>query len=166
MVRLPDLRRTRTVRIEMSIVHAQIRINAPVERVWEVVMDPTRLHEWVSIHRSLESFSSGPLHKGSTMEQALRIRGVTFRVQWTLIDVDPPRLAEWEGKGPAHSRARTRYELTSDGDQHTLFDYTNEFKTPGGRLGVAASRVIVGGASEREAHTSLAQLKALVERHG
>jgi carbon monoxide dehydrogenase subunit G len=147
----------------MSIVHAQIRINAPVEKVWEIVMDPERLHEWVSIHRSLDSFSPGPPRKGSAMVQNLRIRGVTFRVQWTLVDVHPPSLADWEGKGPAHSRARTRYELTSAGDGHTLFDYTNEFKTPGGRLGLAASRVIVGGVSEREAHTSLKRLKGLVE---
>jgi len=147
----------------MSIVHDRIRIAAPVERVWTVVMDPKRLHEWVSIHRSLEAFSEGPPRKGSTMEQSLRIRGVTFHVQWTLVEVKAPSLAEWEGRGPAHSRARTRYELTSDGDQHTMFDYTNEFKTPGGRLGVVASRVIVGGVSQREAHTSLKRLKALVE---
>jgi uncharacterized membrane protein len=149
----------------VSIVHAQIRIDAPVQRVWEIVMDPKRLHEWVSIHRSLESFSPGPPEKGSTMEQSLRLRGVTFRVQWTLVDVNPPSLAEWAGKGPAHSRARTRYELSSEGDDHTRFDYTNEFTTPGGRLGVAASRVFVGGTSEREAHNSLARLKALAERN-
>ena len=149
----------------MSIVHAQIRINAPVERVWDVVMDPKRLHEWVSIHRSLGPFTDGPPRRGSTMEQHLHLRGVTFRVQWTLVDVSPPCLAEWEGKGPAHSRARTRYELSSYGDDHTLFRYTNEFKTPGGPLGVAASRVIVGGASEREAHNSLERLKALVEEN-
>jgi uncharacterized membrane protein len=148
----------------MSIVHDQIRIAAPIGRVWDVVMDPTRLYQWVSIHRSLESFSEGPPHKGSTMEQSLRIRGVTFRVKWTLVEVNGPRLAEWEGKGPAHSRARTRYELTSEDDQHTVFDYTNEFTAPGGRLGVVASRVFVGGISEREAHTSLTRLKALVER--
>jgi uncharacterized protein YndB with AHSA1/START domain len=148
----------------MSIVHAQIRIHAPVEKVWDVVMDPQRLHDWVSIHRSLESFSQGPPRQNSTMEQHLHLRGVTFRVRWTLVAVTPPHLAEWEGRGPAHSRARTRYELTSDGDGGTLFDYTTEFKTPGGALGVAASRVIVGGASEREAHNSLEQLKALLER--
>jgi uncharacterized protein YndB with AHSA1/START domain len=148
----------------MSIVHNQIRIAAPIERVWEVVMDPARLHQWVSIHRSLDSFSKGAPRKGSTMEQSLRIRGVTFRVKWTLTEVNAPGLAEWEGKGPAHSRARTRYELTSEDDGHTLFDYTNEFKTPGGRLGVVASQIFVGGVSEREAHTSLTRLKALVER--
>jgi uncharacterized protein YndB with AHSA1/START domain len=148
----------------MSVVHTQIRIAAPIEKVWEVVMDPKRLHEWVSIHRSLEAHSGGAPRKGSTMEQTLRIRGVTFHVKWTLVEVNPPVLAQWEGRGPAHSRARTRYELTRDGDDRTLFDYTNEFTTPGGRLGVVASRVFVGGVSEREAHTSLQRLKALVER--
>jgi uncharacterized membrane protein len=148
----------------MSTVHTQIRIGAPIEKVWEVVMDPKRLHEWVSIHRALDAYSEGPPRKGSSMEQSLRIRGVTFHVKWTLVEVNPPFLAQWEGRGPAHSRARTRYELTSEDDAHTLFEYTNEFTTPGGRLGVVASRVFVGGVSEREAHTSLQRLKALVER--
>jgi carbon monoxide dehydrogenase subunit G len=148
----------------MSIVHSQIRIVAPIERVWEVVMDPKRLHEWVSIHRSLEAYSEGPPRKGSTMVQTLRIRGVTFHVTWSLVEVNPPHLAEWEGRGPAHSSARTRYELTGEGDRQTLFDYTNEFKAPGGPLGAVASRVFVAGVSEREAHTSLQRLKALVER--
>ncbi|MEA2198116.1 MAG: hypothetical protein QOJ25_2167 [Solirubrobacteraceae bacterium] len=148
----------------MSVVHAQIQIAASTEKVWDVVMNPKRLHEWVTIHRSLDAYSEGPPRKGSTMQQSLRIRGVTFHVQWTLVEVNPPRLAEWEGRGPAHTRARTRYELTPEDDHHTLFDYTNEFTTPGGRLGVVASRVFVGGISEREAHTSLQRLKRLVER--
>jgi hypothetical protein len=76
----------------------------------------------------------------------------------------PPRHAEWEGLGPAHSRARIRYELQPAGDSATAFEYINEFHPPGGRLGSAASRVIVGGVSEREAERSLERLKALVER--
>jgi hypothetical protein len=56
-----------------------------------------------------------------------------------------------------------RYHLSEDGDGTTTFDYTNEFKAPGGALGNVASRVIVGGLSEREAHNSLARLKRLLE---
>lgn len=148
----------------MSVVQASIRIAAPPERVWETVMDPRRLHEWVTIHRGLDDFSSGPPHRGATMRQSLRIRGVTFHVHWTLVEVTPPRLAQWEGRGPAHSCARIRYALSSDGEGGTLFEYTNEFSTPGGRLGVMASRVIVGGVSDREAQRSLERLQALFER--
>ncbi len=48
----------------------------------------------------------------------------------------------------------------------TVFEYTNEFHPPGGRLGNVASRFIVGATSEREATNSLARLKALLEQDG
>src|SRR5436305_10628801 len=147
----------------MSTVRVTIDINAPIERVWETVMDPNRLQDWVTIHRSVKDVSETPLRTGSTMDQVLHMRGVSFRVHWTLVDVDAPNCAQWEGRGPAHSRARIRYELSNHGDGHTRFEYTNEFQPPGGRLGTAASRVIVGAASEREASNSLSRLKALVE---
>jgi uncharacterized membrane protein len=147
----------------MSTVHAKIEIQAPVERVWETVMDPDRLKDWVTIHRSVKDVSEQPLRKGATMDQVLHMRGVSFRVRWTLTDVNEPNMAQWEGRGPAHSKARIRYELSGD-NGHTRFQYTNEFTPPGGRLGSVASRVIVGAASEREATSSLSRLKALLER--
>jgi uncharacterized protein YndB with AHSA1/START domain len=148
----------------MSSVHVKIDIDAPAQRVWETVMDPYRLKDWVTIHRSVSDVSSRPMSKGSTMQQLLHIRGVSFHVHWMLADVSAPHHAEWEGRGPAGSRARIRYELSGNADGPTLFEYTNEFAVPGGRLGTVASRVIVGAASEREAKSSLARLKALVER--
>lgn len=148
----------------MSLVRANIDIHAPVQQVWETVMDPSRLGDWVTIHKAVGEVSDQPLREGSTMEQVLHLRGVSFRVNWTLAEVNPPSLAQWEGRGPAHSRALIRYRLASDGDEGTRFEYTNEFTPPGGRLGVVASRVIVGAASEREANNSLARLKALLEQ--
>jgi uncharacterized protein YndB with AHSA1/START domain len=150
----------------MSTVHVTTRIDAPVERVWDVVMDPSRLGDWVTIHRWVRDVSSRPLREGATMTQSLHLRGVSFHVNWKLVDVHAPNHAEWEGLGPAHSRARIRYELRPDGDEATDFEYINEFHPPGGRLGTVASRMIVGAASEREAERSLARLKALVERSG
>jgi uncharacterized protein YndB with AHSA1/START domain len=147
----------------MSLVHVKTRIDAPIERVWETVMDPKRLGQWVTIHRALKSVSDGPLRSGSTMDQVMHFRGISFSVHWTLIDVNSPNHAEWEGRGPAHSRARIRYELSAK-DGSTDFEYFNEFTPPGGRLGIVASRVIVGAASEREANQSLQKLKTLLER--
>lgn len=149
----------------MSTVSATIDINAPIERVWETVMDPTRLGDWVTIHKSVSNISDKPLRAGSTMDQSMHVRGLTFKVHWTLMSVDSPRRAEWEGGGPAHSTAVIRYELSSDGEGQTIFQYTNEFHVPGGRLGNVASRMIVGATSEREARKSLERLKALVERN-
>jgi uncharacterized protein YndB with AHSA1/START domain len=149
----------------MSGVHVKIELDAPPERVWETVMDPSRLKDWVTIHREVRDVPDRPLRKGSTFDQVLHLRGVSFRVHWTLVELTPPNHAEWDGRGPAHSRALIRYDLSPSGDHGTIFDYTNEFTPPGGRLGIVASRVIVGAASEREAHNSLARLKQLVEHN-
>jgi uncharacterized membrane protein len=150
----------------MSTVSAKIAIDAPIERVWETIMDPQRLGEWVTIHKSVSDVSDFPLRKGSTMQQAMHVRGLTFRVHWTLMAMDSPLRVEWEGGGPAHSTAIIRYELSRDGDNRTTFQYTNEFHPPGGKLGSVASRMIVGATSEREANNSLVRLKALLERTG
>jgi uncharacterized membrane protein len=149
----------------MSTVSAKIDIEAPIERVWETVMDPRRLGDWVTIHKAVSNISDAPLRAGSTMDQSMHVRGLTFKVHWTLMSIDSPNRAEWEGGGPAHSTAVIRYELSSDQADRTTFQYTNEFHVPGGRLGKVASRMIVGATSEREARKSLERLKALVERN-
>ena len=147
----------------MSTVHATIEIDAPKERVWETIMDPDRLGDWVTIHRSVTGVSDHPLKPGSTMQQVLHMRGVSFHVNWKLVELSPPNRAEWEGHGPAHSGAKISYVLSGDGDSPTKFEYMNEFNVPGGRLGSLASRVIVGAHSEREANNSLQRLKTLLE---
>jgi hypothetical protein len=97
------------------------------------------------------------------MDQAMSVRGITFRVHWRLAEIDAPHRARWEGGGPAHSDAFIHYELSSDESGRTTFRYTNEFHPPGGRLGSVASRFIVGATSEREARNSLLRLKNLLE---
>jgi uncharacterized protein YndB with AHSA1/START domain len=146
----------------MSRVHSAIEIAAPPRRVWDVVMDPSRLGDWVTIHRRVDEVET-PLERGSTFGQTLNLRGAHLHVAWKVVDLDPPRRAVWEGQGPAHSRASIVYELRPDGEQGTVFDYTNEFKPPGGPLGAVAGRMLVGGLSQREAQRSLERLKALVE---
>jgi hypothetical protein len=87
---------------------------------------------------------------------------VHFKVRWTLEQVLEPTYAKWVGTGPARSTATTEYRL-SDHDGHTRFDYCNEFRTPFGPLGAAASKVIVGGIPEKEANASLQRLKEILE---
>ena len=146
-----------------DVVRAEIQIDAPPERVWDLMMDPARFGDWVTIHRKIVDTDAGPPRKGMRMEQSLCLRGATFKVKWTLAECEHPRRATWEGKGPIRSHARTAYELQPSGGG-TRFLYENEFRAPGGPLGAAASRVLVGGLPEREAKASLRKLKLLLER--
>ena len=56
-------------------VVADIEIDAPPEKVWQVVMDPDRFGEWVTIHRKVNSADDGPPREGMKMEQTLCLRG-------------------------------------------------------------------------------------------
>jgi uncharacterized membrane protein len=147
----------------VTLVTASIEIDAPREKVYDLVLDPARLGEWVTIHRRVNSRDGGPPRQGYEMNQTLHLRGANFKVSWTLTEADRPDRATWEGRGPAHSYARTSYDLRAlDGDR-TPFEYENEFTAPGGFLGAAASRMLIGGVPEREAKRSLERLKALLE---
>ena len=104
----------------MSTVHVQIEIDAPPQTVWETVMDPNRLGEWVTIHRSVKVKSPDPREQGARMDQVLHILGVSFKVHWTLESVVVPRQAEWHGRGPALSRALISYKLTANRRHHEV----------------------------------------------
>jgi uncharacterized protein YndB with AHSA1/START domain len=147
----------------VTLVTASIDIDAPPERVYDAVLDPDHLDEWVTIHRRVNHRDNGPPRKGFEMEQTLCLRHTNFKVHWTLTEAHRPDSATWEGRGPAHSYARTSYRLRSLDGGGTRFEYENEFKPPGGFIGAAASRVLVGGVPQREANRSLQRLKGLIE---
>ena len=71
----------------MSTVHVQIEIDAPPQAVWDTIMDPNRLGEWVTIHRSVKREVGRRREEGAQMDQVLHMRGVSFKVHWTLESV-------------------------------------------------------------------------------
>jgi uncharacterized protein YndB with AHSA1/START domain len=146
----------------MSTVGVRTHIAATPQKVWETIMDPRRLGEWVTIHRSLQHADAGPPRVGYEMDQQVHLRGVSLDVHWRLVECQPYRLAIWEGRGPARSRARTEYALQAESGG-TRFDYRNEFHPPLGPIGALASRALVGGMPEREARRTLERLSALLE---
>jgi uncharacterized protein YndB with AHSA1/START domain len=148
----------------MSTVCVSIEIAAPQERVWDTVMDPERLGDWVTIHRKLRDSDGGPPRVGYRMDQQIHLRGVSVDVHWKLVECVPGERAVWEGRGPARSRARTEYALHPISSGCTRFDYRNEFNAPLGPLGALASRALVGGMPEREATRTLDRLRSLLER--
>ena len=123
-------------------------------------MDPKRLGEWVTLHRSVGDDTPESLDEGSSFEQCLGLAGVPFHVRWTVTELDEPRHAAWEGAGPAGSKARVRYALEPANGSGTRFGYTNEFELPGGALARSVGRAVGRRRSRREAERSLAEPEA------
>jgi len=142
-------------------VERDIEIAAPPERVYDLVMNPRRLEDWVTIHHHLEEAPEGNLERGSQLTQCLKLAGRRFHVRWTVVENDACRRVVWDGKGPVHSHARVVYEFEPNRDG-TRFSYTNEFDLPGGVLGRMAGSA-VRRVTAKELDTTLKRLKHLVE---
>lgn len=147
----------------MSEVTVSIDIDAAPEVVFDTMLDPHRLHEWVTIHRELLQADDGAPAAGMHMRSKLCLRGATFKVDWELTACERPNHAVWMGRGPARSTAQTEYRLQALDGGGTRFSYRNAFVAPFGPLGAVASRALVGGLPEVEARRSLANLKRLLE---
>lgn len=142
-------------------VERSVDIAAAPEDVYDVIADPDRLGEWVTIHQYVDGNAPGELVEGSKMAQCLRLAGRNFKVKWTVVESDRPNRLVWEGRGPVRSKAKVVNELTPT-EKGTRFSYTNEFSLPGGPLGSMAGPV-VRRVTAGELDATLQKLKALLE---
>ena len=146
----------------MSKLEREIHIDASPEAVYDKLMDPACLGEWVTIQDELEEAPEGDLKKGDTLVQRMKVAGQKFRLRWEVLQADRPSKAVWRGKGPFGTKAKATYELASNGGG-TTFSYTNEYDLPGGAAGKLAGRAVMG-ASGKEADRTLERLKKLIEK--
>lgn len=143
-------------------VERSIEIAASPEAVYEVVMDPARLGDWVTVHKELVEAPNGVLEEGDELVQKLKVAGQSFKVSWTVAKAHHPRDVEWEGRGPLGTKARVSYDLEPRGDG-TCFNYINEYDLPGGPVGKLGAKAVQRTAG-KEADRTLDRLKGLLER--
>ena len=144
----------------MKLEHTTL-IAAPPEAIYDVVTDPQRLEDWVTIHEELVEAPPASLKKGSKLTQQLRLAGKCFTVHWTVVQSERPRKMVWKGSGPVRSKASVTYEFEPNG-AGTCFSYVNEYHLPGGPLGKLAAP-LVDRVTKGELEASLEKLRALVE---
>ena len=142
-------------------VERDIEIAASPEEVYDLIADPDRLSEWVTIHQYVDGTVPDELVKGARMAQCLKLAGRNFKVKWTVVESDRPRLLAWEGRGPLRSKAKVVNSLTPT-DTGTHFSYVNEYSLPGGPLGNMAGPV-VRRVTTGEVDRTLQKLKELLE---
>jgi uncharacterized protein YndB with AHSA1/START domain len=84
-----------------------IDVDAPIERVWDVLTDIDRWPEWTASVNRARRLDAGPLRRGSRAELAQpKLPAAT----WTVIGVEPGRSFTWEQRGPG-VRTTARHTL-------------------------------------------------------
>src|SRR5215213_5727363 len=81
----------------MRELKTTVDIDAPVERVWQVMFDVERWHEWTASIQSITLLEPGLL----TIGARARIRQPKFPpVVWRVTAVVPGRSFSWESRSP------------------------------------------------------------------
>ncbi len=146
----------------MPHVRDQIRVNAPVDRVWAVVTDTDRIPEWQTTAVEVRDVTGRLDHVGARYTAVSKLAGRPIQGQWEVIQAEPHHLLELRGTAPGGGRAvaRTTFAATDGAtDVSVEFDY----ELPGGFLGQFANRLFVERALEREIRHSNENFKALCE---
>jgi hypothetical protein len=142
-------------------VERRIHLEVAPDAIYELVMDPARLGDWVTIQEELVEAPERILEKGDRLVQRLKVAGQGFEVSWAVTRADRPTHVEWHGRGPLGTSAKVAYTF-AEASGGTEFGYMNEYELPGGVAGRLAGRAVASMAG-REAEKTLATLKRLVE---
>ena len=146
-----------------DVVSQSIEIEAPIEEVWNLVMDPDRLGEWVTIHDSVSDVPEGDLEKGSKFKQEMKLKKVPLKVRWEVVECDAPKQAQVAGEAAAGAKAQIDLRAVRGQDGVTTFNYENQFELPAGKVGKLAGKAFNAMSGDREAKKSLKRLKELIE---
>jgi uncharacterized protein YndB with AHSA1/START domain len=146
----------------MPPVDVTVDLDAAPAEVFALLLDINQTPQWVTICRAVLSVDPGTPRPGWQCKQRYVLRGAPFVVKWTLDKIEQDKTLSWSGRGPARSRASIEQELTPLSGGRTRLRYRNEFAAPGGFLGAAASRALVGDTAEQEAIKSLDRLAKLL----
>jgi carbon monoxide dehydrogenase subunit G len=139
----------------MSRFTYSVHVNAPPERVFDVLTDPQRMPEW---HGGVETKDfTGPLAVGAAFTIVGTMFGRKMENRWTFTQFERPRLFAMEGPGGG---MLARLEPTADG---TDLVTDEEFDMALGPVGEWAAEHLFKRWAMSEIDKSLKSLKALVE---
>lgn len=117
-----------------------VDIDAPVERVWEVVSDPRNLPRWDRHIVDVRGVPEGGLVRGSRYETQTRFMGIQAGVDAHVEEIDPPRYARIYLSGLLDAVVTTR--VSPIDDHRSRLEQEVEFRFHGGTLGRLAARAL------------------------
>jgi uncharacterized protein YndB with AHSA1/START domain len=130
----------------MTVVTAEIEIDAPAERVWELISDPRNLPHWDKHIVRVTGVPKAGLREGVRYTTEMRFMAVRAKVRARILEWEPPRRATFRLEGLLDATVTSTVEQIEDG--RTRLEHVVEYSFRGGPLGDVAARSLrlTGGA--------------------
>lgn len=142
-------------------VGVSVEVNAPPERVWDVVADPRHLPRWERHVMSIEDLPPDGMSKGATYTVVMRFVAIRARVHAEVLEWTPPGYACVRLTGLLDATIRTT--VTPIGRARSRLEHDVEYSFRGGSLGDLAARSlqVLGGAQLALKIGTLAQKRSI-----
>lgn len=147
----------------MGHIKQSIQIDAPVERVTEIAMDPKHWSSWwvnLGEAKSVQG-DGGP---GTVVEHSYLMAGVPFHVTTRVTESTPTaaggRHLRIEFEGPLKGWQTWDYEPAANGTDVTA---EIEYNVPGSAIGKFADQMVIERMQERARQQTLENLKLMAE---
>jgi len=133
----------------MATIERSVDIDAPAQRVWELLEDVRRLPEYSESTSEVRDAPERLTSVGQEYVQVGRVLGVKLTSHWRVTAIEPDHLISSEGTLTAGVRYCLTQRLESLSEDASRLSITIDYDVPGGALGRFAARA---GAEQRAAH--------------
>ncbi|MBA2447094.1 MAG: SRPBCC family protein [Chloroflexi bacterium] len=137
-------------------------VEAPPERVFELLAQPERTPEWSPNVVAIRRVGDGPIGVGSTTHALIKALGTQQRAIGRCTVFDPPRRIVIESRTDLGARSRSDSQLVPEGSG-TRLRATLEYVVPGGGLGQLFDKLVAERQTREDFEQALLRLKRLLE---
>ena len=141
----------------MAQGQSSIIIDSPVEKVWEIFDDVSRLTEWMSLMTEVSDAKGKGV--GSSYKWGYKFMGIPFKGTTTVVEEDPNKKRVVKSEGGIDSIWTWEFAPVENG---TKLDVTVEYTIPGQVLGKFVEPFVVKQGI-RDVNHALENLKHMVE---
>lgn len=150
----------------MPRIHSEIEIEAPPERVWEILTDPERLPEYNATIIEVSDATGRLDQVGSTYRGVAKVYGRRIEGVWEVTEVIPMRRIVQRGSAPGGGAATVSGTLEPTDRGTTRAAVEIDYELPAGFLGELANKLFIERSVERDVRHTNENLKALAEGGG
>jgi uncharacterized membrane protein len=144
---------------EIEPIEALIVIDAPIERVWDILVDLPRQPTWMLDLKDVKVLTPPPVGRGTRATGTVRILGIAVDDPVEIVGFEPPRLFAIRHDGMVAGEGRIELEPGADGTT-TIVHWTELLLAPFlPHLGSAVGSPVLGAVFQAD----LRRLKRLVE---
>lgn len=142
----------------MGKIEKTVDFDAAPEKVWAVVSDPSRLGEWLSMHKAWKDDVPAEFTRGAQVTAVVSLLNMPNTITWTVDEFEAPRKVRLSGTGLAGVKVAISLDVEPQGSGSQLA-VAAEFE---GQMIVGAIGQAVEKAGIQELDASTAKLADLV----